>query len=403
MRLDVLEEIRRQELMDIKVNASELARRMNCNPATVRRYLKGATPKRTRKKRGSKLDKYNGIVIEKVDRYGATAKAVYEFIKIKGYSGSYELVKKFVSNHKKEALKKATIRVETTPGLQGQVDWKESYKLISSSGEVYEVNIFLYVLCYSRYKYIELTIDRKQLTLFKCLNNAFKYSEGIPKEIWFDNMSTVVDRHDTKLGHVKFNNKFFQYSKDFIFTPIACKPYRPQTKGKVEVVAKLMSRLAPYNNEFSSLEDLELIVKQVNESLNNEISQATNRTPIDLWTNEKKYLLPMPNQDIIDFYQKNTHSRKVSTESMINFNGNKYSVPINLIGKVVDIKINDNEIYIYYNAKLITSHKLSENKFNYHTDHYKQILKSDVFKHKTDEELDSYIKNNLTMLDNINF
>lgn len=126
-------------------------------------------------------------------------------------------------------LKIATIRVETTPGLQGQVDWKESLTLISRGGDKYTINIFLFILSYSKYKYIELTINRVQSTLFRCMTNCFKTLEGVPEEIWFDNMKTVVDEHDINTNKVKFNAKFSEFAKNMMFTPIACKPLRPCT------------------------------------------------------------------------------------------------------------------------------------------------------------------------------
>ncbi len=116
--------------------------------------------------------------------YQCSAVSIFDLISDKGYSGSKSLVTKYVKQKKTDLLKKATIRVETTPGLQGQVDWKESLTLVSKSGEKYTINIFLFILSYSKLKYIELTIDRRQETLFRCLINCFKYLEGVLEEIW---------------------------------------------------------------------------------------------------------------------------------------------------------------------------------------------------------------------------
>ena len=118
--------------------------------------------------------------------------------------------------------------------------------MISKHGEIFEVNIFLMVLGYSRTKFVKLTSDKTQKTLFECRNEAFKYFGGIPKEIVFDNMATVVDRKNSRIGNVKLNTKFLQYSKDIGFNPITCRIYRPQTKGKVESLAKLVDRLQGY-------------------------------------------------------------------------------------------------------------------------------------------------------------
>ena len=73
-------------------------------------------------------------------------------------------------------------------------------------------------------------------------------------------MKTVVDSHDINTGIVTFNQKFTEFAKDAAFTPIACLPYRPQTKGEAEYAAKHMNRIRPYNNEFQNLDELSRIV-----------------------------------------------------------------------------------------------------------------------------------------------
>ena len=179
------------------LNKAELARRFNCDPRTIDRYIKISTgelvPKERTHSYKSKLDDYKELIINKVDNYGCTAMSVFKLIQKKGYTGKYSIVADFVAKHKDNEVKKATIRFETHPGLQAQVDWKEDLKLVNRNGDVFRINIFLIVLGHSRYKYIELTSDRSQNTLFKCLINAFEFFDGMPKEILFDNMKTVVD------------------------------------------------------------------------------------------------------------------------------------------------------------------------------------------------------------------
>ncbi len=245
MRLDVLNKIEHLRGADGLLNKSEMARRLNCDRRTVDRYLKETTGKRKPRKLGKVLDEYEETIRDKVDNYGSTAMAVYKFIQKKGYDGGYKTVNNFVKKHKNEAKNKATIRFETNPGLQAQVDWKEKITMYNKDGEAYEVNIFLMVLGYSRVKYIKLTTDRTQKTLFECMVKGFQYFGGIPKEILFDNMATVVDRKTSTFKKVSINKDFDYFSKDAGFEIITCRPYRPKTKGKVEALAKLMSSLPP--------------------------------------------------------------------------------------------------------------------------------------------------------------
>ena len=313
---------------------------------------------------------------------------MFSFIKERGYIGSYETVKKFVREYKKEQTNKAVLRILSTPAVQAQVDWKESMKLLTKDGKEIEFNIFLYVLSYSKFKYLELTTDRTQITLFKCLINAFKYcNNSIPKEIWFDNMKTVVKEHNIKTGVTVFNESFLVFSKDIGFTPIACRPYRPQTKGIVENVAKIMDRLKVYNKEINDINDIKDLVNDLNIKLNNEISQATNDKPINLFEKEKEYLLPIGNKDLLTNYESR-QTRKVSIESLITFSGCKYSLPTEYIGKTVEIEFNSKKLSVYYNKNLVTCHEITNKIYNYHREHLIAIMKSDVYKNKDDD----YIK-----------
>lgn len=366
-------------IKDMKLNISQIARDQGISWPTAKKIALGETNRKIRIFKGtSKLEPYKEIIDYKLETYQCSAVALYNLIKDKGYMGSQSLVTKYVKGKKEEFLKKATIRVETTPGLQGQVDWKESFSLISRHGEKYTVNIFLFILSYSKYKYIELTINRTQPTLFRCMTNCFKTLGGVPEEIWFDNMKTVVDEHDINTNKVRFNARFSEFSKNMMFTPVACKNFRPCTKGRVENLAKIMDRLKAYNEEFEDFNDLEKIVKDLNYKLNNlEISQATGQYPSVLFEEKEKEYLSKVNLNQFD-YSSSRQVRKVSNESMINVNNNKYSVPVEYLGELVEIQITDGQLYIYYNDELIRQHKLENKNYQiiYNKSDVKQIIQS---------------------------
>lgn len=266
---------------------------------------------------------------------------------------------------------------------------------------MYEVNIFLVILGYSRLKYIELTTDKSQTTVFQALVNSFKFFGGVPKEILFDNMKTIVDHAKSQYNNPVINSTFYAFSKDMGFQTILCRAFRPQTKGKVENLAKVMDRLDAYNYEFDSLDELDEIVRELNRDLNNEVSQATAEKPIVRFEKEKEYLNPLPSIDILEGFIKKPISRKVSKESMISYNKSKYSVSTKYIDKVVTLEVKDNTLYIYYNKELIKTHKISSNHLNYSKDDMVEILKSDAFSNKDDKYIEDFIENNLKLYDSI--
>ena len=386
----------------MKLNISEYARNNGVCWITAKKMANNVPRKKRNINKPSKLSDYADIIVNKLENYACSATSIYYFIKDKGYSGSKSLVTKYVQTLKVTLLKKATLRVETTPGLQGQIDWKESLILLSKDKTPYKVNVFLYILSYSKYKYIELTIDRIQTTLFRCMVNAFKYcGNRVPDEIWFDNMSTVVDKHDVNTNEVFFNEKFLEFSKNACFKPIACKPFRPCTKGIIENLAKVMDRLKVYNEEFNDYEELKQIVVKLNEELNNEVSQATNEVCKKRFESKEKEYLNVVNLDQFN-YESNRQVRKVSNESMINYNHSKYSVPTYLINELVEIDVDEdnNTLHIYYSGKEAAAHTLSNNRFNYRKEDLKEVLKT-TFRNANDEKIEEMANRRLQGLDYI--
>lgn len=401
MRKDIKERMILMKQDGVKPNYAELAKQYGCDYRTVKKYFESsAKDLKPRPPKPSILDPYKSIVEDKLN-IPCSATAIYKFIQKMGYKGCYSVVKRYCNKYKVEQYQKATIRFETNPGLQAQVDWKETKILTNKSGEKFEINIFLIILGYSRLKYIELTVDRKQSTVFQCLVNAFKFFEGIPKEILFDNMKTVVDHSKSEYNKPIINSTFYEFSKDMGFETILCRAFRPQTKGKVENLAKVMDRLDAYNNEFETLDELDEIVRELNIDLNNEISQATQERPIERFEKEKEYLNKLPRIDVLEGFITKPITRKVSKDSMITFNKSKYSVHPKYIGKQLTLEVKANTLYIYYIKELVKTYKISNNYLNYTKDDMVEILKTDAFKHKDDKYIEDFIDKNMAIYDKL--
>ena len=400
MRKEVRDFVKELQKDGLKISYAKVARRFNCDYRTVKRYCEEEqTEKKPRKLKASKLDPYKSFIEEKADSC-CSYYSIYLLIQKRGYTGKYSILANYCRKYRELQTKKATIRFETTPGLQGQVDWKEDMTLHTRSGEAITIQIFLFLLGYSRTKYIELTLDKSQDTLKKAMMSAFQYIGGVPKEIIFDNMKTVVDHSKTQYQNAVINDKFYAFSRDMGFEVWACRPYRPQTKGKVEALARTMERLRPYDNEFDSIEELKTIINTLRDDLNAEISRATGKTPNELLSKEKEYLHPLPNQDILDSYLTTPLVRTVTKESMIVYNKQKYSLQTHYIGKEVELKEQNGKLDFYFEGNLIETHDIVENKpYNYKQDHLEEILRSDAMKDRDAEEIHRVALQNLSIYD----
>ena len=394
----------KQELMilktnEIKPNYSELARLHKCDRRTVKKYDEGYKGKPKTRNKSSKLDKYKEEIKLKIELPGSTIKGTYEYFKQKdsnigNYQNFYQYVKR--KKFKQNTNNKFHPRYETDYGEQIQFDWKENIKLYNKYGEIFEFNIFSAILCASRFHIFKYSKYKTRNDVQRCLINTFKYIGGIPKECLTDNMSSIFE-----IKNKKFCKEFIVFSKDIGFEIKHCKVKSPETKGKVESQNRFMSWLIPYNGEFETEEELIEIIEQINIKVNQQISEIIGTSPIMLFQKEKEYLKPLPNDKILNSYLFDNITVKVSNESLFYYKGSKYSVPTKFINHTLNLREENNKLYVYYNKDLITIHKISLNKINYKEEHYRDGLKG-LLKNKDQKEIEIMVKNNLDLLNRLN-
>jgi len=147
-----------------------------------------------------------------------------------GFDGCERTVRRFVASLAPPPPPPEPIeRFETAPGHQAQMDWGE-YRL--GSRKVYA---FVGVLCYSRFMYLEYVDNTKADVLVACHRRMFQAFGGVPREVLYDNMKTVVTHRDAYgRGRHRFHDGIWTLAGDHGYRPRLCRPYRPQTKGKVE-------------------------------------------------------------------------------------------------------------------------------------------------------------------------
>lgn len=279
-----------------------------------------------------------------------------------------------------------------------QIDWKESFKYTTSDGETVYLNVFVAILGYSRYLSYGVNLDRKQNTLFANLDRVFEEMGGVPKEILTDNMTTIMDEARTPHSEGKVNERFQEFADDYGFKIVPCTAKRPSTKGKVEPQMKLLDEIDAYQGMLTYEELVEKVRKMALKK-NLSLHPSTGWAPHVLWEKEKDSLLPLPSQEIRSrFYYHSTV--KVNKSSMISYKSNQYSVPTEYTGKIQGIEVLDNTIYLYDNTSLVTKHKISSNKLNYHLSDYQEIVEK-TMPYRSWEDVEKISKMNLEKLDEI--
>lgn len=386
--------------LNIKPNYTELGRKYNCDPRTVKKYYEGYEGKPSKRKVSSSLDVYKEEIKEKINYPGATKTGVYQFMKDKYKDiGSYSNFSYFIRKQQlieKQSKNSPHPRYETPYGKQLQFDWKEDITMTNKYGEVFNFNIFSAILSSSRFHNFEYSKNRTRMDVERCLVKTFKKIRGVTEEILTDNMSSIVNNNTHK-----FVSEFITFCKDIGVKPKHCKVRKCETKGKVESQNRFMSWLIPYNNEFETEKDLIEIIETITKKVNQEINETTNCSPIFLYSKEKEHLKPLPNKELLEQYENDIKSYKVPNTFLVTYKGNGYSVPPQYINKIVKLIELDNKLYIYYNEELLCCHDITANKINYIKEHYEKGI-SHWFNKNSDLNIEEVVENNLKELEKLN-
>ena len=153
-----------------------------------------------------------------------------------GYSGGYTILKDYVQPRRRRRQPRATVRFETGPGEQAQVDWG-SLAYVAEDGRKRRVWAFVMVLSWSRAIYVEFVRHADVTPFMRCHVNAFEYFGGVPRHCLYDNAKVVVLGRDDA-GRPKWNSRMLDFALRVGFEMRLCWPYRAQTKGKLDSVVK---------------------------------------------------------------------------------------------------------------------------------------------------------------------
>jgi transposase len=357
---------------------TQIAQKYNLDPRTAKKYAESDTrpvysltdPK------PSILDSYKQQIDIWLDEAPYSAMRILEKLKEQGFPGKYSIVKEYVRSRKKDLDEKATVRFETTPGLQGQVDWAffEDH-IVLEEDTPKKLYCFLMILGYSRMRYIEFVTDMTTNTLIRCHQDAFRYFGGYPDEILYDNMKQVVIKRLLKQEESTLNRQFEDFAGFCGFKPVLCRPYRGQTKGKVERTVRFVRDNFMTGIRYSSLDDLNGKALAWCNKVNGNVHATTNEIPFTRL--QKENLNPLTREYIID----RMNIRKVQKDCLVSYDGSLYSVPTEYVEKDVAVVSMDSVIAFYHGGKQIAVHKKSQEKrgmvVNAH--HYRRLTVKQSF------------------------
>jgi transposase len=286
--------------LDDGLSKAEVARKLGVSRDTVHRLIRTGQMDRDLDEKPVrykprppvpvKLDTYKPIIVARLEAYPElSAVRLFDEIRAAGYAGGYTQVKEFVRKVRPCIPKAPVVRFETPPGLQAQVDfarfrfpWGVRYAL-------------LVVLGYSRLLWLRFYERQDMRTLFRGLEEAFAVFGGVPKELLFDQMRSVITKDLRMLGgQLVVNEEFLRFASHWGFRPRACQPYRPETKGKVERPIRYVRGNFVYGREFVGDAHLDAERERwLAGTANVRIHGTTKERPVERFESERHLLLPL--------------------------------------------------------------------------------------------------------------
>lgn len=352
--VDTWMEIRR--LRQEGLPQAEIARRLELNRRTVRKALREKQPALARKPRvlESILDPYKDHIRGRLRDYNLSAVRILDEIRQQGYEGEYTVVKRFVREVKAQQTVQAVVRFESQPGGQGQVDWAD-FGTVLLDGEEHRLSLFTMVLGWSRMRYVEWTLDMSTPTFIRCHLNAFQFFGGYPEELLYDNLKQVVIQRGADSQSHRWNALFADFAKHYDFTPRLCRPYRAQTKGKIESSVKFVRGNFYEGRTFTSLQDMNGQGLDWCRSVAQKPHGTTHEPPAQRLPLEGLRRL----EDKPAYVITQTFERKVSRECFVSYHGNRYSVPWKHAARVCLIRIRGEKLLVEIKGNVVAEHSLS--------------------------------------------
>lgn len=326
------------------LSRKEIGRQLDLDIKTVRKWLRQTWAPQRRPGRGRELDRWEAFLRDRAPEVGFNAAVLLREVKEQGYTGSYPSLVRYVRSWRQEyrSDETSTVRFETGPGEQSQVDWGSAWVWLGEQRT--RVHFFTMVLGYSRRIFARGYLEEGLVSLLDGHHQAFGHFGGRTETILYDNPRTIVLSKDEWARKVVWNAKF-KDRMDFYGVKIRlCRYYRAQTKGKVESGVKYVKRNALAGRRFVDLEALNAwLLEWCLTVADQRVHGTTHELPAERFArSEAAALIPVDARPPAP--QERTESRIVPRDGLVAVEANRYPVPLSWAGHRVQVRLLAEEI-----------------------------------------------------------
>jgi transposase len=346
------------------VGKKTIAREVGVAVNTVRRYLRHAiTPgvqvrparRLTEEHRQEARAWYDGPA-------GGNAVVVHRLLAARGLTVSVRTVERAVADIRRarRVAQLATVRVETPPGDQLQIDFGQ--KRVCIDGVWVRVFLLVAVLSYSRRLFVKALLNERQDDWREGITAAFQHFGGVPRTLLGDNARALVLGRDRATGTVIFQPAYLAFCRDWDVQPRACAPYRARTKGKTEAGVKYTKRNGLADLAFDSFAALETHLASWIVTADQRTHGTTHEAPLVRFErDERQALRPLPARALPRREQQ--LRRRVAHDALVDVDTVRYSVPHRLVRDHVDVLIEAQVVRIFHGSTLVATHARSSEPF----------------------------------------
>lgn len=352
--VDEVVELKRQGL-----SIRAIGRMTGFDRKTISRYLSAPESRPVygpRPAAAGKLEPFQPYLRERLSAGVWNAAVLLRELRERGYRGGYTILKDWLHPLRKQAESLAVQRFETAPGKQAQVDWGHLGTLRDDDGER-KLWGFTMTAGYSRRLFGSAATDQRLGTLLRMHEAAFYEWGAVPDEILYDRMKTVWTGTDER-GEIVWNAIFLDFARYWGFTPRLCRPYRAQTKGKVESGVKYVRRnfvCGLQGREPAGLLDLNGQLRWwLAEVANRRVHGTTHEQVMARWQADRAAMHPVNGR--LPYPYVDDEQRKVARDAYVSWKGSRYSVPWRYAGKEVWVRDHGPSVEIRYSAERIAVH-----------------------------------------------
>jgi len=337
-----------------------ISRELGISRTTVRRYLQGAlagVQVRPLARRLGRAARDEALRLFETTAAG-NAVVLARLLEERGIEASVRTIQRVVTGRRRElrAAQVATVRFETAPGHQMQVDFGQ--KLVSIGGVPVRVYLLVAVLSYSRRLFVKAFLSERQDDWREGIAGAFRHFGGVPHTVLGDNAKALVKDRDRATGAVIFQPAYLQFCRDWDVEPRACGPYRARTKGKTESGVKYVKGNALAGRAFESLGGLEAHLSGWMREADQRIHGTTHEAPqVRFQRDECAALRPLPARALPVREQR--LRRRVSLDALVDVDTVRYSVPHRLVQATVEVVVGEEHVRIFHGTELVAAHQRS--------------------------------------------